>query len=84
MLYEATESKDISLEKIWNSVKETRRKWIITEKSTPNEDSNSGAGVRSPLADGKQAVASIIISAHADGGPRSPSAHAGPFALPPI
>ena len=24
------------------------------------------------------------ISAHADGGPRSPSAHAGPFARPPI
>ena len=26
----------------------------------------------------------ILISAHADGGPRSPSAHAGPFARPPI
>ena len=24
------------------------------------------------------------ISAHTDGGPRSPSAHAGPFARPPI
>ena len=26
----------------------------------------------------------VKISAHADGGPRSPSAHAGPFARPPI
>ena len=26
----------------------------------------------------------LLISAQADGGPRSPSAHAGPFACPPI
>ena len=33
---------------------------------------------------GLKGLESGTISAHADGGPRSPSAHAGPFAHPPI
>ena len=33
---------------------------------------------------GRSGFESLKISAHADGGPRSPSAHAGPFARHPI